>query len=59
MFVIAFLDSAAIPMMGGPDALAMRLAWHCWGLAWLIVIAAFAGSMGCLVLCGIGRAGAN
>ena len=58
LFVIAFLDSAAIPIMGGPDALAMLLAWHRPGLAWLIVIAASAGStLGCLVLYGIGRAG--
>lgn len=58
LFLIALLDSAAIPMAGGPDAVVMLLAWKRPDRIWLIVVAATIGStLGCLVLYRIGRAG--
>ena len=58
LFVIALLDSAAIPMVGGPDAVVVLLSWRQPSHAWLIAIAATLGSaVGCLVLYRIGRAG--
>jgi membrane protein YqaA with SNARE-associated domain len=58
VFVIAFLDSAAIPMAGGPDAVLMLLSWHRPAMAWLITLCAAAGStLGCIVLYFIGRGG--
>ena len=58
LLIIAFLDSAAVPLPGGPDALIMLLAWQKPGLTVLIVLAAAAGStLGCLVLYGIGKKG--
>jgi membrane protein YqaA with SNARE-associated domain len=58
LLAISFLDSAAVPIVGGPDALVMLLAWHRPTMTWLVVLAATVGSMlGCLVLYGIGRKG--
>ncbi len=58
LFLIAFLDSAAIPLAGGPDAVVVLLAWHRAWLSWLIaLIAAIGSTLGCLVLYRIGRAG--
>ena len=58
LLLIAFLDSAAVPMAGGPDGLLLLLAWQRPELAWLTTIAASVGSLlGCLVLYRIGRAG--
>jgi membrane protein YqaA with SNARE-associated domain len=58
LLIIAFLDSAAVPLPGGPDALIMLLSWQKPGLTYLIVLAAAAGSaLGCLVLYGIGKKG--
>lgn len=58
LLAISFLDSAAVPIVGGPDALILLLAWHRPSMAYLIVLAATAGSaLGCLVLYGIGRKG--
>ncbi len=55
---IAFIDSAAVPMMGGPDALVLLLAWRRPMQIWLIVLAAAIGStLGCLVLYRVARAG--
>ncbi|MCS6805404.1 MAG: VTT domain-containing protein [Blastocatellia bacterium] len=54
--VIAFLDSAGVPMAGGPDALVLFLSWQQPAQVPLIVLAAAIGSaLGCLVLYGIGR----
>ncbi|MDW8238159.1 MAG: VTT domain-containing protein [Acidobacteriota bacterium] len=54
--MIAFLDSAGVPMAGGPDALVLFLSWQQPAQVPLIVLAAAIGSaLGCLVLYGIGR----
>lgn len=58
LFLIALLDSAAIPMVGGPDAVVVLLSWQKPAHAWLIAIAAALGSTaGCFILYRIGRAG--
>jgi membrane protein YqaA with SNARE-associated domain len=58
LIAIAFLDSAAIPLPGGPDAVILLLSWQRPAMIYLIVLAASLGSMlGCLVLYGIGRKG--
>jgi membrane protein YqaA with SNARE-associated domain len=58
LLLISFLDSAAVPMAGGPDGLLLLLAWQRPELAWLITITASVGSLlGCLVLYRIGRVG--
>ena len=58
LLVISFLDSAAVPLAGGPDAVIMLLAWHRPAMAVWIALAATVGStLGCLVLYGIGRKG--
>jgi membrane protein YqaA with SNARE-associated domain len=58
LLVISFLDSAAVPLAGGPDTLILLLSWHRPAMAFVIVLAATVGStLGCLVLYGIGRKG--
>ncbi len=58
LLAISFLDSAAVPLPGGPDAVLLILAWKRPALAYLIVLAATLGStLGCLVLYGIGHKG--
>jgi membrane protein YqaA with SNARE-associated domain len=58
LLVLCFLDSAAFPLVGGPDALLLVLAWQRPHLVFLIVLAATIGSMlGCFVLYGIGLKG--
>ncbi len=58
LLVISFLDSAAVPMPGGPDAVILLLAWRRPAMIYLIVLAATIGSMlGCLILYSIGRKG--
>jgi membrane protein YqaA with SNARE-associated domain len=58
LLAISFLDSAAIPLAGGPDAIIMLLAWHRPAMALCIALAATIGStLGNLVLYGIGRKG--
>jgi len=58
VFLVAFLDSAAIPLPGGPDAVVMLIAWKRPSAAVLVVLLAALGSMaGCLVLYHIGRKG--
>lgn len=58
LLVISFLDSAAIPLTGGPDAIVLLLAWQRPALTYLIVLAAtFGSTLGCLVLYGIGQKG--
>jgi membrane protein YqaA with SNARE-associated domain len=58
LLAIAFLDSAAVPMVGGPDAIVVLLAWQRPSLVWLIALAGALGStLGCLVLYSIGRKG--
>ena len=69
LLVISFLDSAGVPLPGGPDTVillpwsallpgAVLLAWRRPEMAFLIIIAAAVGSMfGCLFLYGIGMKG--
>jgi membrane protein YqaA with SNARE-associated domain len=58
LLAIAFLDSAAVPMLGGPDAVILLLSWRHPDKALLIVLAAVVGSMlGNLVLYRLGRVG--
>jgi len=58
LLAISFLDSAAVPITGGPDAIILLLAGMRPPLAYLIVLAATIGStLGCLVLYGIGQKG--
>lgn len=58
LLVISLLDSAAIPLAGGPDAVIMLLSWQRPALTWLVVLSATVGSaIGCLILYGIGRKG--
>jgi membrane protein YqaA with SNARE-associated domain len=60
LFLIALLDSAAVPMVGGPDAVILLLSWRNPSQAPWIVLAAAVGSLiGCLILYRIGRAGGN
>ena len=58
LLVISLLESAAIPLAGGPDAVIMLLSWQRPALTWLVVLSATIGStIGCLILYGIGRKG--
>lgn len=58
LLVISFLDSAGVPLPGGPDTVILVLAWRRPEMALLIVLAAAVGSLlGCLVLYGIGLKG--
>jgi membrane protein YqaA with SNARE-associated domain len=58
LLAVSFIDSAAVPLVGGPDALILVLACLRPERTWLIVLAATIGSMlGCLVLYGIGWKG--
>ncbi len=58
LFAISLLDSAAVPLAGGPDAVIMLLSWQRPALTYLIVLAATIGStLGCMVLYSIGRKG--
>ncbi len=60
LFLIAFLDSAGVPLPGGVDAVVLLLAWQQPLLFIWIALAASAGStLGCLVLYRIGRAGGD
>jgi membrane protein YqaA with SNARE-associated domain len=58
LFAISFIDSAAVPLAGGPDAVLLLLSWQKPGMFFLIALVATAGStLGCLVLYGIGWKG--
>ena len=58
LFLIALLDSAAVPMVGGPDVVIMLLAWKSPAQIPAIVLAGTIGSLlGCLILYRIGVAG--
>lgn len=58
VFLIALLDSAAVPMVGGPDAVLLLIAWRSPSQAPVAVLAAALGStLGCLILYRIGMAG--
>jgi membrane protein YqaA with SNARE-associated domain len=58
LLAISFLDSAAVPLPGGPDAVLLLLAWRQPAMTLFIVLTAALGStLGCLVLYGIGYKG--
>jgi membrane protein YqaA with SNARE-associated domain len=58
LLLIAFADSAGVPMAGGPDAVVLLLSWQTPARIHWILLAATAGStLGCLVLQQIGRKG--
>ncbi len=58
LLAIAFIDSAAVPLSGGPDAVLLLLSWQKPSMFPAIALAATVGStLGCLVLYGIGRKG--
>ena len=58
LFLIAFLDSAGVPLPGGVDVVVMLLAWQSPSLFLPIAILAALGSvLGCLVLFHAGRKG--
>jgi len=58
LLAISFLDSAAVPIAGGPDAVLLLLAWRRPALTYLIVLAATIGStLGSMILYGIGWKG--
>ncbi|HXV65002.1 MAG TPA: VTT domain-containing protein [Vicinamibacteria bacterium] len=60
LFLIAFLDSAGVPLPGGVDLVVMLLAWQRPSLFVLIAFLAAAGSTaGCLVLYRIARTGGD
>ena len=58
LFAIALLDSAAIPLVGGPDGMIMLLAWQRPDrMLWLVLAASLGSALGCLILYRIARAG--
>ena len=58
LFAIALLDSAAIPIVGGPEALTMLLAWKQPAFLPLIVLAgALGATLGNYLFYRVGRAG--
>ncbi len=58
LIIISFLDSAAVPLTGGPDAMVLLLCWQRPALSLVIALAAALGStLGCLVLYGFGAKG--
>ncbi len=60
MILIAALDSAGIPMPGGPDAVVMLVSWQRPVLAPLVAMAAALGStLGCYFLYLVGRKGGD
>jgi membrane protein YqaA with SNARE-associated domain len=60
LFVIALIDAAAVPIMGGAEALTMLLAWQEPARLPLIVLAgALGATIGALVFYRLGRAGGD
>jgi membrane protein YqaA with SNARE-associated domain len=58
VFLIASLDSAAVPMVGGPDAVVLLLAWQKPDeTPWIVLAASLGSLLGCCVLYQIGRTG--
>jgi len=60
VFLIALLDSAAVPLPGGPEAVIAILCWRR-PSEWLFisVVAAAGSAMGCLILYCVARAGGD
>jgi membrane protein YqaA with SNARE-associated domain len=60
LFAIALLDSAALPMVGGPDGVIMLLSWQRPGqILWIVLAAALGSTLGCLILYRIARSGGD
>lgn len=60
LFFIAFLDSAGIPLVGGPDAVVMFLAWQRPELLpWIVLSASLGSTLGCWVLFRLGKKGGD
>jgi membrane protein YqaA with SNARE-associated domain len=58
LFAIALLDSAAIPMVGGPDGIVILLAWRNPAqMLWIALSAATGSTAGCWILYRIARLG--
>lgn len=58
LFAISFIDSAAVPLAGGPDLVILLLSWQKPSMLLLVALTATIGStLGCLVLYGIGWKG--
>ena len=58
LFVIAFLDSALIPLAGGPDAMILLLAWQRPDIFfWIALTTTIGSTLGNMILYGIGRKG--
>jgi len=58
LFIISFLDSAFVPLAGGPDAVILLLAWQRPAIFfWIALTAAIGSTFGNMVLYGIGRKG--
>jgi membrane protein YqaA with SNARE-associated domain len=58
LLAISFVDSAAVPLSGGPDTVILLLSWQEPSMLLLIALTAAVGSvLGCLVLYGIGWKG--
>lgn len=60
LFLITFIDCAALPLPGGPDAVVMLLAWQSPArVPWIVLAAAVGSTLGCLVLQQVGRKGGD
>ncbi len=60
LFLIAFLDSAGVPLPGGVDLVVLLLAWQQPSLfVWIALAASTGSTLGCLVLYRIGRTGGD
>jgi len=58
LFIISFLDSAFVPLAGGPDAVILLLAWQQPAIfLWIALTATIGSTFGNMVLYGIGRKG--
>jgi membrane protein YqaA with SNARE-associated domain len=58
LFFVVLLDSVALPMPGGPDALVILLSWQRSAFyVWIALVAALGSTIGCLILYRIGHAG--
>ncbi len=60
LFLIAFLDSAGVPLPGGVDVVVLLLAWQQPSLfVWIALAASTGSTLGCLVLYRLGRTGGD
>ena len=58
LFILSFLDSAFVPLPGGPDAMILLLAWRRPSIFfWIALTASIGSTLGNMILYGIGRKG--